>query len=228
MRCGQSNLLCSSQKTYWVGPLLSSPPACPDTDPAASHPLPWFAIRVKPNFEKRVATALHSKGLEECLPLFRTRRRWSDRVKTIDCPLFSGYVFCRLDLERRLPIVTTPGFLYIVSAGNRPAPVEESEMAAIQSVIRSGLPALPWPFLAVGQRVRVEHGPLRGLEGTLAQLGKQNRICVSVTLLNRGISVEIDREWIRPLGPAPVGPLSAAGAGLDSQLYSRGISLPIA
>jgi transcription termination/antitermination protein NusG len=162
--------------------------------------LPWFAIRVKPNFERHVATALRSRGLEECLPMYQTRRRWSDRFKTIECPLFAGYVFCRLSIEHRVPISTTPGFLYIVSINNRPTPVDETEMADIQAIQRSGLPALPWPTLAVGQRVRVEEGPLRGLEGILQQIGKQNRIAVSITLLNRGVSVQIEREWIKPIG----------------------------
>jgi transcription antitermination factor NusG len=163
--------------------------------------LPWFAIRVKPNFEKRVATALRSRGLEECLPMYQIRRRWSDRFKIIECPLFAGYVFCRLSLDHRVPISTMPGFLYIVSINNRPTPVDETEMADIQAVQRSGLAALPWPTLAIGQRVRVEEGPLRGLEGILQQIGKQNRIAVSITLLNRGVSVQIEREWIKPVGP---------------------------
>jgi transcription antitermination factor NusG len=167
---------------------------------------PWFAIRVKSNFEKKVATGLRNKGLEEFLPMYQSRRRLSDRYKTVDLPLFPGYLFCRLDLDHRLPLLTTVGFLYIVSVGNKPVPVDEGEIAAVQFVVRSGVPAVPWPSLAVGQRVRLESGPLCGLEGVVTQVGMRDRICVSVTLLQRGVSVEVDRDWIRPLSPARILP----------------------
>src|SRR5437764_13890023 len=131
---------------------------------------PWFALRVKPNYEKRVATALRGKGFEELLPLYRSKRRWSDRVKVMDLPLFPGYLVCRLDLTARLPLVTTPGFLYIVGVGKNPQPVDEAEIMAIQSVMRSGVPVTPWPSLVVGQKVQLQHGPLRGLVGILTKI----------------------------------------------------------
>jgi hypothetical protein len=153
----------------------------------------WFAIRVKSNFEKKVAISLSNKGLEAFLPLCQSRRRLSRRYRTVVLPL-----------DHRLPLLTTPGFLYIVSVGSEPAPVDEREIAAVQLVVRSGVSAMPWPSLALGQRVRVEAGPLSGLEGVVIQVGKRDRICVSVTLLQRGVSVEVDRDWIRPLRPTRV------------------------
>lgn len=167
-------------------------------------PPPWFAIRVKSNFEKKVAIGLHNKGLTEFLPLYQTRKRLSDRYKTVELPLFPGYLFCRLDLDHRLPLLTTPGFLYIVSVGNRPAEVDEGEIDAVQRVVCSGVPATPWPSLAIGQRVRLEGGPLCGLNGVLTQVGSRHRLCVCVTLLQRGVSVEVERDWIQPLSPAHI------------------------
>ena len=161
---------------------------------------PWYALRVKSNFEKSVAEALRGKGLEEFLPLYRSRRRWSDRFKVVDLPLFPGYVFCRIDPLHKLRVATTPGFLYIVGIGHAPAPVDENEIAAIQAVVRSGLTAQPWPFLAVGQSVRLDFGPLSGLEGVLVRVDGRNRIAVSVTLLHRSVTVEVDRDWVRPVG----------------------------
>jgi len=160
---------------------------------------PWFALRVRPNYEKPVAAALRGKGFQEFLPLVRSRRQWSDRVKVMDLPLFPGYLFCRLNLEERMPLLTTPGFLYLVGVGKNPEPVDQSEIEAIQSVLRSGLPVTPWPSLMVGQRVRLKHGPLRGLEGVLTKIANQHRIYVAVTLLKRSISVEVAPEWIHPL-----------------------------
>jgi transcription termination/antitermination protein NusG len=161
---------------------------------------PWFAIRVKPNYEKTVAATLKGKGFEEFLPLQRTRRQWSDRIKIVDMPLFPGYLFCRLNLDERMPLLTTPGFLYIVGIGRNPEPVDEAEILAIQSVLRSGLPVKPWPSLVVGERVRIKDGPLRGVEGVLSRIANQHRMYVSVTLLKRSVSVEVNPEWIHPVG----------------------------
>jgi transcription antitermination factor NusG len=160
---------------------------------------PWYAVRVRPNYEKPVATALRGKGFQEFLPLIRSKRQWSDRVKIMDLPLFPGYLFCRLNLEERLPLLTTPGFLYLVGVGKHPEPVDEAEIAGIQAVLRSGLTVTPWPNLAVGQKVRLKHGPLRGLEGVLTKIANRHRIYVSVTLLKRSISVEVEPEWVQPI-----------------------------
>jgi transcription antitermination factor NusG len=167
---------------------------------------PWFALRVKPNYEKPVSVALRGKGFEEFLPLFRSRRQWSDRVKVMDLPLFPGYLFCRLNLEERMPLITTPGFLYIVGVGKNPEPVAESEILAIQSVLRSGVPVTPWPSLVVGQKVQVKQGPLRGLVGVVAKIANQHRMYVSVTLLKRSISVEVAPEWIQAVEEVAVVP----------------------
>jgi transcriptional antiterminator RfaH len=162
----------------------------------AKPDLPWFAVRVKSNYEKPVSAVLRGKGFEEFVPMYRAKRQWSDRIKVIDLPLFPGYLFCRIDLNKRLPLLTTPGFLYLVGKGRIPEPVDEQEVIAIQSVVRSGLPALPWPSVVVGQRVRLERGPLRGVEGVVAKIADQHRIYVNATLLQRSVSVQVDPDWI--------------------------------
>ena len=146
-----------------------------------------------------MAASLRSKGLEEFLPLYRSRNRWSDRVQDVDLPLFPGYVFCRLQPSGRLPVLTTPGVLSIVGSGKIPQPVEPEELAAIQSLVKSGLPAIPWPFLKTGERVRIEHGALEGVEGIVTAVRKESRIVLSVTLLQRSVAVEVDRNFIRPI-----------------------------
>jgi transcription antitermination factor NusG len=165
-----------------------------------TSPLPWFAVRVRSNYEKPVSAVLRGKGFEEFVPTYRAKRQWSDRIKVIDLPLFPGYLFCRLDLNKRLPLLTTPGFLYLVGKGKMPEPVDEGEILAIQSVLRSGIPALPWPSVIVGQKVRLERGPLRGVEGVVDKIADQHRIFVNVTLLQRSVSVQVDPDWIRSVG----------------------------
>jgi transcription antitermination factor NusG len=86
---------------------------------------PWFALRVKSRSEKIVSTIARNKGFEEFLPLYQSRRRWSDRFKSVDVPLFPGYVFCRVDPEFRLPLLTIPGVLSFVGIGKVPAPIDD-------------------------------------------------------------------------------------------------------
>jgi transcription antitermination factor NusG len=163
----------------------------------ASHR--WFALRVKARCEKAVATIAQNKGFEQFLPRYERRRRWSDRLKSVEFPLFPGYVFCRLNPQHRLPLLTIPGVLHFVGIGKVPAPIEDAEIAAIQSAVLSGLLLEPWPFLELGQRVRLEHGPLAGLEGVFVGDSKQERIVVSITLLQRSVAVAIERHWAQPV-----------------------------
>ena len=163
--------------------------------------LPWFAVRVKSNYEKPVSMILRGKGFEEFMPTYRCRRQWSDRVKVVDVPLFPGYLFCRLDLNKRLALLTTPGFLYLVGKGRTPEPVDEREILAIQAAMRSGLPASPWPSIVVGQKVRLERGPLRGVEGVVAKIADQERVYLNVTLLQRAVVVQVEPDWIQIVKP---------------------------
>jgi transcription antitermination factor NusG len=160
---------------------------------------PWYAIRVRSRYENTVATILQGKGYEWFLPLYRSRRAWSDRIKEIQLPLFPGYVFCRFDVQRRLPILTTPGVVGVVGVGKRPVAIDESEIGAIKSAIGSGLPARPWPFLQIGQEVSVANGPLCGLRGILLNFKGQHRLVLSVTLLQRSIAIEVESAWVNPV-----------------------------
>jgi transcription antitermination factor NusG len=136
--------------------------------------------------------------MESFLPLYRSRRRWSDRTRVMDLPLFPGYVFCRFHPESLLPVITTPGVVRVISAGVRPCPIADEEIAAIQSIISSGNEAEPWPYLQAGRKVRILDGPLFGIEGILIEVKNRRRLVVSVQLLQRSVAVEVDRDCIGP------------------------------
>lgn len=173
----------------------------------------WYAIRVKSRCEKLVSTMARNKGFEEFLPIYQSRRKWSDRMQSIDLPLFPGYVFCRLDAQRRLPLLTIPGVLHFVGIGKAPIAIDQSEILAIQTAVHSGLSVEPWDFVDAGQRVRLQEGPLTGVEGIYLGMSKQQRLIVSVSLLKRSVAVTIDRHWAIPLDgngrpmTVPVSPL---------------------
>ena len=131
--------------------------------------------------------------------MYRRSRRWSDRIKEIDFPLFPGYVFSRFNPLNRLPILTIPGVSAIVGFGNNFISVDERDLNAIRAVLKSGNYCEPWPFLQVGQRVRVESGPLAGTEGIVFMFKKTCRLIISINMLQRSVAVEIDRDRLKPV-----------------------------
>ena len=159
----------------------------------------WYAVQVRPRHEKKVEEALVRKGYECLLPIYRVKRKWSDRTKTLELPLFPGYVFSRFDVQVRLPILKTPGVLGIVGVARTPHPIDETEISQILAVHRSGEPAKPFPFLKVGQRVRITAGPLTGVEGLLAQHRNEAHVVLSITILQKSISVHVDSDSIKAL-----------------------------
>jgi transcription antitermination factor NusG len=162
--------------------------------------LSWYALQIQSKLGSFASATLRGKGYEEFLPRYRSRRRWSDRFKEVELPLFPGYLFCRFDVRDRLmPVLTTPGVVNIVRAGKIPVPIDDKEIEAVRTILRSGLAAQPYPFLRVGSKVYIEGGPLAGLEGIVANTDKAYRLIVSVSLLQRSVAVEIDRDWIRPI-----------------------------
>jgi transcription antitermination factor NusG len=165
----------------------------------------WFALRVKSNFERTTTLHLRQRGYQGFLPTYTTHKRWSDRIKTVEKPLFPGYVFSNFDPNRRLPILTTPGVLHIVGFGKEPLPIDTNELEAVWATLRSGVLVRPWPYLQVGERVTVERGPLAGVEGLVQRLKGAFRLVVSITILQRSIAAEVDREWIRPVRSAVCG-----------------------
>jgi transcription antitermination factor NusG len=144
-----------------------------------------------------VATALEGKGYTVYLPLYRKRVR--TQAKYISLPLMPGYVLSRIDLTRRLPILTTPGVVGIISFGNAFIPIAEHEIEAVQRVEQSGIASIPCPYLREGDRVRITEGALEGVEGLLLQSKTECRVVVSIELLQRSVSVEIDRRSVEPL-----------------------------
>ncbi|MCW5982907.1 MAG: UpxY family transcription antiterminator [Bryobacteraceae bacterium] len=174
--------------------MLSSNPIVTTGDP-----LHWFALQVRPRFERIASRTLHDKGYEEFTPFYTTTRKWSDRRKEVEFPLFPGYVFCRFDPLYRLPLLKTTGVVSVVGFGRGPAPIDDGEIAGLRTLLANDRHAIPWPYLRVGQKVRVVGGPLHGVEGLLQDLKTGRRIVLSVNLLQRSVAAEIDREHVEPL-----------------------------
>ena len=180
-------------------------PAIPDEDrnPDAA----WYALYTRHQHEKAVAHALSGKGFEVFLPLYSTAHRWQDRVKQLSLPLFPGYVFLRTGLERRFPVLTTPGVHHFVPNGDRPVPISEGEIDSVRQLTLKRARLEPHPFLRRGDWVRVKAGPLEGLEGILARWKATFRLVLSVDLLQQSVAVEVEASSVEPVRkPGTSGP----------------------
>jgi len=171
----------------------------------------WFAIRVRPKHEKAAAISLGRQGFEEFVPVHRVRRRWSDRVKDVDAVLFPGYIFCRFPRHDRLRVLNSPSVESIVGFGKTDIPVDDAEIHAVRTLVASGRPLAPWPFLRIGQNVAIESGPLAGVRGVVLRDPDSWRVVVSVEALDRSIAVEVDRDVISLERSMPFAPVSKHG-----------------
>jgi len=159
----------------------------------------WYALYVRSRHEKIVESGLRGKGYDAFSPFYRTKRKRVDRIASIDVPLFPGYVFCHFDSNKRLPILTTPGIVRVAGPRNRPEPVDDHEIASIRTIALSGRPVEPWPFLTSGQRIRLQGGPLMGAEGIFLRVKNEYHLVVSITLLQRAVSVVVEKDAVEPL-----------------------------
>ena len=159
----------------------------------------WFALKVRSRAESTVGTHLQSRGFEVFLPTYKDQRIYADRIRSVEAPLFPGYIFCSLDWNNRLPVLSAPHVEYIVGTGKEPTPVQLHELTAVQTLMSSGTPLFPHPFLNSGQRVRLTGGPLAEMEGILVEIKGSDRLVVSVDLLQRSVAAEIDRVHVQPV-----------------------------
>ena len=159
----------------------------------------WYALHVRSRHEKTVENSLRGKGYTVFSPSYCTRRKRIDRIAEIEVALFPGYVFCQFDANKRLPILMTPGVVSVVGRGNRAEPVDDTEIASIRTIALAGRPVQPWPFLRMGQRIRLQAGPLAGTEGIFLRVKDEYHLVVSITLLQRAVSVVIEKDAVAPL-----------------------------
>ncbi len=174
----------------------------------------WYAVYTRHQHEKMVHRVLTSKGFDSFLPLYATTHNWKDRTKALTLPLFPCYVFLKGGIERRLPILTTPGVYGLVSSAGQPAAIPDIEIEAIRRVVDSGARVEAHPYLKCGNWVRVKCGPLAGIEGILVRKKNLSRLVLSVELLGTAAAIEVAAFQVEAIN-APQGRDSNIGRGTD-------------
>jgi transcription antitermination factor NusG len=152
----------------------------------------WYVAQTCANHEKRVSEQLQQRAVEVYLPRYASVRRWKDRRVRLELPLFPGYVFVHLALRHRLQVLQTPSVVRLVGFGGQPAALPDQEIEKLRQGLAGEMHFEPYPYLKIGQRVRVRTGPLHGLEGILVRKKNVSRLVVSLDLIMRSVAVEID------------------------------------
>jgi transcription antitermination factor NusG len=164
----------------------------------------WYAAYTKSNHERRVAEQLLRNGVEHFLPLRPTVRRWKSRRVTLERPLFPGYVFVRLALPCALRVHQIPGFVRLVGFGGSPVALKDEEIVALRTSFKNGMKAEPHAYLTAGRPVRIKCGPMAGIEGILVKRKNKHRFVVSLELICRSMSFEIEEADLEPRNELPI------------------------
>lgn len=164
----------------------------------------WYAVQVTPRHEKKVTTGLGEKQLPTFLPVVPELHHWSDRQQRVEIPLFAGYTFVRLsaEVEERVAVLRTPGVVRLVGHGFTGTPIPDKQIEDISLLVNSRLRLEPYPFLNVGDRVRVRNGALVGVEGILIGKSADATLIVSIDLLQRSLAARIHGFDVERVGRA--------------------------
>jgi len=178
-----------------------------ETISAEANHQSWFALYVRTRRERTVEASLKEKGYETYLPLMSERRYYNSKKRCVEVPCFPGYLFCRLDPINRLSLMMTPDIYSVVRRGNELEPIPDSELNALKVVLTSGISLERYAHLSAGDEVYIRRGPLAGIQGVLLRTGTSQRVAVSITLLQRSVSAEVDCDDIAPVTSYPIGPV---------------------
>jgi transcription antitermination factor NusG len=151
--------------------------------------LPWFALNVRTRYSEFVDRSLKGKGYESFNPIASSKKE----------PLFPGYLFCRLNIERRLPVLIISGVFDVVRVAGKPAVIPEEEVENVRRISESRVSMQPWPWTKRGQRVRIKSGLWQGIEGVVERVKGQSRLICSVDAIQRSIIVDLDAADVQLL-----------------------------
>lgn len=161
----------------------------------------WYAVQTRSRHEKKVVEQTQEKGICTFLPMPAEVHHWSDRKKTVQVPLFPGYVFVRIDssAEARVAVLRTFGVVRFVGIQNRGLPIPDKQIEDIRALLDHKVPCRVHPYLRVGQRVKVRGGCLDGVEGVFLNTNSDRSLVVSIELIKKSVAVRIAGYDVEPL-----------------------------
>jgi transcriptional antiterminator NusG len=168
----------------------------------SANGLHWYAVWSRSRHEKMVASALTNVGITTFLPLVTEVHRWSDRRKSVDVPLFPGYIFVQIpnSIEAQWRVRKTSGVVQFVGNQQGAVPIQDSEINDVRAVLEQRVSCSPYPFLQLGQRVRIRGGALDGIEGVLIGRDSACKLVISIELIQRSLAVSVYNLDVEPVG----------------------------
>ena len=165
----------------------------------------WYAVSTQSRQEKVAANTLQALGITHFLPLQLQKRQWSDRIQSINVPLFPGYLFVNIDpwSSLKLEVLKAPGIARFIGDRTGPLPIQDSEIENIQSLVHCGVEFGPHPFLKQGDRVRVIRGALAGIEGILVRVGSKSQMVISIEMIHRSLAITVSERDVQAIAAEP-------------------------
>ena len=157
----------------------------------------WIAVYTKPRHEKTVENELLKKGFEVYLPILKERRKWSDRKKWVEFPLFRSYIFVKTEIKNSLFVLQTMGVVKVIKFGGEIAVIQNDSIQTIKLMIEGGYMPEAIDYFVKGETVEVKNGPLKGLIGEVTRVDNSDRLLVRVDAIQHSISVQIDRGFLK-------------------------------
>ncbi len=157
----------------------------------------WIVVRSKPRSEKIAYAQLKEKEIEAYLPLLKERRKWSDRKKWVEFPLFSSYLFVKIEIKNSIFVLQTNGVSSLVKFGEEIAIVQDEVINTIRLAIDGGYQLVPAEYFIAGNAVEVIEGPMRGVKGIVAQLKGKDRLVIKIDAIQQALSIDIDTRFIK-------------------------------
>ena len=166
----------------------------------------WYACYTRSRHEKRVNALLAHKGIESYLPLAPRVQQWSDRRRTVQWPMFPGYVFGRFSARDLHTVISLPGVSTVVASSGKPVPIGDDELDNVRrfadALANGGLELELRSYIAEGQWVQVTEGPLEGIRGIVIERRNRKRVIVGLRAIGQGLEVDVDTRFLKPIaGP---------------------------
>ena len=161
----------------------------------------WYAVHTRARHERVVAAQLQEKGVPTFYPTVKETHHWSDRKKVVELPLFGCYVFVKIAStpERRLDVLRVNSVLSFVGVRGQGIPIPDDQILSVQTVLQERLSFSAYPFLKLGQRVRIRSGALNGMEGILVSRNGDRTLVISVDAIQRSLAVRVEGYDVEPV-----------------------------
>jgi len=157
----------------------------------------WYALYTRSRHEKFVESQLSKKGIEAFTPKITLRRRWSDRVKRVEEPLFKSYCFARFRLKDKKKILAQQGVVNVVNFSGKYVPVPDAVVESIRLMVRNELSIDPCPYVKKGDRIVIRKGPFKGFEGYVIEKRDRNMtLVVSVDAIAASVKCVVDFDLV--------------------------------